>query len=249
MEKRKTSSYKPNKQQIDNVMKRQIIGSILTVVLLVLPSVFLPVSCSDGDDGQDMDNIGRDDNDDVEYVETICHGRRKVMADLTDVTGTVIFSEVCGFKLLPDDPPGDLNLGNDCDMLPEEFRIEGTRVRFSGRVFENEDDVCADPFELSEIELNDDFEYLCSYHFGRKVRADLTDVTGTVIFSEVCGFELLPDDPPGDLNLGNDCDMLPEEFKIEGARVRFSGRVFETFETEDVCTEPFELNEIELIEP
>ena len=63
MEKRKTSSYKPNKQQIDNVMKRQIIGSILTVVLLVLPSVFLSVSCSDGDDGQDMDNIGRDDND------------------------------------------------------------------------------------------------------------------------------------------------------------------------------------------
>ena len=248
-------------------MKRQIIGSILTVVLLVLPPVFLPVSCSDGDDGQDMDNIGRDDNDgdggddDVEYVETICHGRRKVMADLTDVTGTVIFSENCGFEpqfeLRPDDSTEYFNFGNDCGLLPEEFRIEGTRVRFSGRIFEPfELEVpCTFPFELSEIEL---FEP-CFKDSGRKVMADLTDVTGTIDFEEGCGFMLRPDLPdrldgtPGYLKLGNGCDLLPEEFKIEGiegTRVRFSGRVFEVVNLENRCAgNPFELSGIELIEP
>ena len=232
-------------------MKRQIIGSILTVVLLVLPSIFLSVSCSDGDD------------DDVEYVETICHGRRRVMADLTDVTG--IIAEGCGFMLRPDDPPsGYLTLGRGCDyLLPEEFRDDGIRVRFSGRILETfqTEDFCsrfdAELFELSGIELvengDDDFESIC--HGRRRVMADLTDVTGTIEIDEDCGFMLRPDDPlllPEDTAayLGvNGCGLLPEEFKIDGVRVRFSGRIFETFPREDFCADPFELSGIELIEP
>ncbi|MEK6152535.1 hypothetical protein WIW50_04720 [Flavobacteriaceae bacterium 3-367] len=89
----------------------------------------------------------------------------------------------------------------------------------------------------------------CYQESGRRIVATVEKVNGTLVMNEVCGFIIDPDEqldrnPIGILSPCN----LSEEFEIDGVRVVFSGFIYESFETEDICADFFEITEIKMAE-
>lgn len=93
---------------------------------------------------------------------------------------------------------------------------------------------------------------VCFQEEGRRIVTVLTNESGTIrgLREEFCSlfFTIDPDkefnrNPVGILGACN----FPEEFQVDGQRVLFSGFIYESFETEDICADFFEITEIEII--
>ena len=105
---------------------------------------------------------------------------------------------------------------------------------------------------LSSCSDDDSENRTCFQDSERQRVSEVTDKKGTIVFLEdACGPQFIID--PDDLLDGNlsglletSCDLLPEEFRVEGTKVIFSGFIYETFETEDRCADPFELTDIRM---
>lgn len=82
---------------------------------------------------------------------------------------------------------------------------------------------------------------------NRKVIAEFSNEEGTINAPEegcpVYTIEGGPDHPERNLRLLAPCN-LPENFEEDDLKIVFSGNLYETFETEDICAQAFELTEI-----
>lgn len=101
---------------------------------------------------------------------------------------------------------------------------------------------------------DDDGESGCYQEQGRKVVETITNVKGTIRGPEshscskdyIIELDEKLDGHP--LGLLSPC-ILSGDFNKEGARVVFSGHVYETFETEDICADFFEITDIKMDNP
>ncbi len=98
---------------------------------------------------------------------------------------------------------------------------------------------------------DDDPQGDCYQDENRNIIRTIAGVEGTIEASSCSNnFIIEPDDKIASLPLGlfDPCN-LSSEFEIDGARIIFSGFVYESFETEDICADFFEITEIKFIEP
>ncbi|ASO06271.1 hypothetical protein [Arenibacter algicola] len=84
---------------------------------------------------------------------------------------------------------------------------------------------------------------------NRRIIHIIKEATGTML-GQQCGdgsFLLDPDseNQSGPLGQFYPCNLL-EEFQVDGVRVVFSGYLYESFDTEDICADLFEITEIRL---
>ncbi|TMU57450.1 hypothetical protein [Flagellimonas algicola] len=98
---------------------------------------------------------------------------------------------------------------------------------------------------------DNDPEPSCFQDEGRRIVATITDAEGTIRAPGIfCpnDFTIGPDDQTDDRPLGSffPCN-LDDGLQIEDARVIFSGYVYESFDTEDICADFFEITSIRLI--
>ncbi|TMU50423.1 hypothetical protein [Flagellimonas algicola] len=89
----------------------------------------------------------------------------------------------------------------------------------------------------------------CYQKSGRRIVATVENVIGAIVMNELCGFIIDPNEqldrnPIGILSPCN----LSDEFEINGLRIIFSGYIYESFETEDICADFFEITEIMMAE-
>ncbi|WP_318310090.1 hypothetical protein [Flagellimonas crocea] len=100
---------------------------------------------------------------------------------------------------------------------------------------------------------DDDIILNCYQGENRSVVRNVQSISGTLREPSTgsCeqGYTIEPDEilEGQATNLLSPCN-LEEDFRIDGARVTFSGAMYETFETEDLCANPFELTGISLID-
>lgn len=94
---------------------------------------------------------------------------------------------------------------------------------------------------------NDDSQPNCFQEENRKIDAKLTDLIGE-IDNDGCqsNYTITGISTPPNIYLPLAPCNLSEEFKEDGLKVRFSGYMYETFETEDICAMPFEITKMEL---
>ncbi|MGB3852773.1 MAG: hypothetical protein WA958_22605 [Tunicatimonas sp.] len=91
----------------------------------------------------------------------------------------------------------------------------------------------------------------CFQEEHRKITNTVTNITATILGPEAqdCPREYIiePDDalPNNILGLLSPCN-LEEDFQINGLSVQVSGFMYESFETEDICADFFEITEISL---
>ena len=91
----------------------------------------------------------------------------------------------------------------------------------------------------------------CFQDDNRKITDTVTNITTTILGPEVqdCPREYIiePDDdlPNNILGLLSPCN-LAEDFHTNGLRVQVSGFIYESFDTEDICADFFEITEISL---
>ncbi|MGB5819795.1 MAG: hypothetical protein WBG90_09950 [Saonia sp.] len=101
---------------------------------------------------------------------------------------------------------------------------------------------------------DDDPEPGCFQEDNRSIVAVIKDATGTIRGpgNPFCSntYVIEPDEKVESRPLGSfaACN-LSNEFQVDGARVLFSGYVYESFETEDICADFFEITEIRLSTP
>tara|TARA_R110001583_G_scaffold43178_10_gene137280 strand:+ start:1251 stop:1616 length:366 start_codon:yes stop_codon:yes gene_type:complete len=97
---------------------------------------------------------------------------------------------------------------------------------------------------------NDDPVPGCYQESGRKIVATINNVKGEIIEKEFCGFIIRPDERLDNNPIGilSPCN-LDNEFEVDGAKVVFSGYIYESFDTEDICADFFEITEIRLSNP
>lgn len=101
---------------------------------------------------------------------------------------------------------------------------------------------------------DDDPQPGCYQEEGRRIVATITNEEGTIRgpADAFCGesFTIEPDEKVDSRPLGLfvPCN-LSEEFREDGTRVVFSGYVYESFETENICADFFEITEINLMDP
>jgi len=94
----------------------------------------------------------------------------------------------------------------------------------------------------------------CFQEDNRKIVATINNASGTIRGqgNSFCSDEYIiePDDKVESRPLGAffPCN-LTEEFQIDEAKVMFSGYVYESFDTEDICADFFEIKEIRLSNP
>lgn len=91
---------------------------------------------------------------------------------------------------------------------------------------------------------NDDPETKCFEEDNRNIAETVTEISG-IIFRECNGYIIEPsvrlnNNPIGILSPCN----LNTEFQQDGLRIVFSGHIYESFETEDICADFFELIDI-----
>ncbi|MEZ4969090.1 MAG: hypothetical protein R2814_05410 [Flavobacteriaceae bacterium] len=84
---------------------------------------------------------------------------------------------------------------------------------------------------------------------NRKIIRTIKEAPGSVL-GQRCGdgsFLLDPDkeNQSGPLGQFYPCNLI-EEFQVDGAKVVFSGYLYESFDTEDICADLFEITEIRL---
>lgn len=98
---------------------------------------------------------------------------------------------------------------------------------------------------------DDDPEPVCFQEDSRKIIATITNANGTIQGpkSPYCedGYTIEPDEKMQSRPLGLyfPCN-LPNELRIDGTIVVFSGYVYESFENEDICADFFEITDIGL---
>lgn len=83
---------------------------------------------------------------------------------------------------------------------------------------------------------------------AREIIATFTDVRGTVVNDEACsGFHLLGGPMVDGRNVErlSTCN-LPDSFKNDGLEIIFSGELYETFDTENICAQAFLLTKIDI---
>lgn len=95
---------------------------------------------------------------------------------------------------------------------------------------------------------DDDSVAGCFQESGRRIVASVENVNGTMLMNEFCGFVIDPNEqldrnPIGILSPCN----LGEEFRLDGLNIVFSGYIYESFETEDICADFFEITEIRTV--
>ena len=97
---------------------------------------------------------------------------------------------------------------------------------------------------------NDGPEPGCFQEEDRDIVATITEVKGTIDGLSCDKFIIEPDEKAESRPLGlfDPCN-LSSEFEIDGARVVFSGFVYESFDEEDICADFFEITEIGFINP
>lgn len=95
---------------------------------------------------------------------------------------------------------------------------------------------------------NDDSKSVCFPEENRDVVTTITNAKGTIEGVSCNKFIIEPDNKVESRPLGlyDPCN-LSSEFEMEGLRVIFSGYVYESFETEDICADFFEITEIRII--
>ena len=83
-------------------------------------------------------------------------GGRSIVSEIRNINGVIDFREACNFIIDPEEgldenPTGFLFPCN----LEEELKSDGLRVKFSGFIYESFklEDICADFFELTDIEI------------------------------------------------------------------------------------------------
>lgn len=100
---------------------------------------------------------------------------------------------------------------------------------------------------------DDDPEPGCFQEEGRRIVATITNEEGTIRRpGTFCpdDFTIEPDIKVDSRPLGSyaPCN-LTNDFEFDNARILFSGFVYESFETEDICADFFEITEIRFISP
>lgn len=97
---------------------------------------------------------------------------------------------------------------------------------------------------------DDDPQGVCYQEDNRKIVTTVENVRGTIVFRESCDFLIDPDEilRNNPVRLLSPCN-LTDEFQVEDSRVLFSGYIYESFETEDICADFFELTEISFSAP
>ena len=98
---------------------------------------------------------------------------------------------------------------------------------------------------------DDDPQPECFQEDKRKIVATITNIKGT-IRSDSCpsNYTIEPDEVVDNNPLGLlfSCN-LTEEFQVDEAKVVFSGYIYESFDTEDICADYFEITEIQFVTP
>ncbi|MDY7396198.1 hypothetical protein UMM65_13180 [Aureibaculum sp. 2210JD6-5] len=97
---------------------------------------------------------------------------------------------------------------------------------------------------------DDSIEFSCYKGENRKITAIFTNAKGKIIGPGTQGCQALftiKDDSNKYTLTFSPCN-LDDKFKEDGLNIVFSGYLFETFETEDVCAFPFELTKIDKLE-
>ncbi|MEO0571481.1 MAG: hypothetical protein AAF039_07220 [Bacteroidota bacterium] len=95
---------------------------------------------------------------------------------------------------------------------------------------------------------DDDVEPGCFQDEGRRIIATINDIRGTIdscISINTIDPDVSIESSP--INLFAPCNLSPE-FQVEGSRVVFSGHIYESFDTEDICADFFEITDIRFIE-
>lgn len=81
---------------------------------------------------------------------------RRIVTIVNNINGTVIFNGDCGYLIDPDErlDRNPTSVLFPCN-LEIEFEIDGLKVNFSGFVYESFEfeDICADFFEITDIEI------------------------------------------------------------------------------------------------
>lgn len=88
----------------------------------------------------------------------------------------------------------------------------------------------------------------CYQDQDRQIVNEINEATGVIYGSQCDGqtFVIEPDKMEiSSLGLFNPCN-LPEEFQVDSVGVVFSGYVYESFDTEDICADFFEVTEIRI---
>ena len=94
--------------------------------------------------------------------------------------------------------------------------------------------------------MEGDFPLCQNIEPKRKIVAQFREAEGSIIAPEDCPTFTIsggPDHQFKKVNLLAPCN-LPESFKENNIEVTFSGYLYETFDTEDICAQIFELTSI-----
>src|SRR5680860_379965 len=87
----------------------------------------------------------------------------------------------------------------------------------------------------------------CFQESNRGIVDEISEATGTILDSQCDGKTFLIEPGKGEqrgpLGQFEPCN-LTEAFQVNGAKVVFSGYVYESFDNEDICADFFEITEI-----
>lgn len=96
---------------------------------------------------------------------------------------------------------------------------------------------------------SDDIEPGCFQEENRRILETIRNIEGTI--SQQCSdsFTIIPKEKVDNNPVGSyfPCN-LDDDFKIEGTEVIFSGYIYESFDTEDICADFFEIIDIDFKE-
>ncbi|MFS4455236.1 hypothetical protein [Maribacter sp. 2304DJ31-5] len=94
---------------------------------------------------------------------------------------------------------------------------------------------------------NDDLKPGCFQESGRDIVSMVKTISGAIVQQDGCSdiFTIKPDEQleKNPIGILVPCN-LDKDFQIDGKRVIFSGYIYESFDTENICADFFELTEI-----
>ena len=96
---------------------------------------------------------------------------------------------------------------------------------------------------------SDDIKPGCFQENNRKILATIRNIEGTISQQCLESFVIIPNEKVDNNPVGSffPCN-LNDDFMVEGISVVFSGYIYESFDTEDICADFFEIIEIRLKE-
>ena len=89
---------------------------------------------------------------------------------------------------------------------------------------------------------NDDIKPGCFQEDNRKILATTRNIEGTISQQCLENFIIIPNEKVDNNPVGSlfPCN-LNDNFRVEGIQVVFSGYIYESFDTEDICADFFEI--------